>query len=413
MKYIKVSTNGSYFLFMTLLYVVSPLAAFVVALALYKKTVSQFFFIAFAFYFGYQLGPNLDLEMHWRNFQSIQGMSFFEMYSDYATLYIGQEPYHIIFKYLISEFQASERVFGGAACALYALSFILFIRQFKELYSQKMLTIQLLVFLTIVVIVEFFWYVGLRFWTGVFVFMIFYCRYILTGRKLFLALTLTCLLFHVALATLFLAAVFVEFTNKYKVVQYVVLGVSFVFRFVYFGFDKLMSNIPLVQMFYKSNYNKDFYQKIIADKFKKNHEEGNIIYTNRIAFMLIIFFIIIYALWRRNKNLHKDYPKMFGMVLILLAISNFGYTDYVFYDRFIKITTLVAYSYLFIVLFNDRNLWLNKSFFTKLVLMAIVCGSLLIALVQFRHLVMDINLWFGNYWSYIPLQEIENGTMFK
>ncbi|UKI44219.1 MAG: hypothetical protein L6U16_00720 [Porphyromonadaceae bacterium] len=122
---------------------------------MYKNWVSQTFFILFAFYFGFQLGPNLDLMQHYHNYLDFFGKSFFDRYSDFATLYLGKEPFHIVFKYILSRVELSSRVFCGCAAAIYATTFIYFIRQFKDFYTQKMGWLRTLVLLTLAVTVEF------------------------------------------------------------------------------------------------------------------------------------------------------------------------------------------------------------------------------------------------------------------
>ena len=95
---IRITNNGSYALMLAILYAISPILSLCVALMMYKNWVSQTFFILFAFYFGFQLGPNLDLMQHYHNYLDFFGKSFFDRYSDFATLYLGKEPFHIVFK---------------------------------------------------------------------------------------------------------------------------------------------------------------------------------------------------------------------------------------------------------------------------------------------------------------------------
>ena len=102
MKQLNISNDGSYFFMMTLLYVICPFLSFVIALLLFRNRVSQFFFIAFAFYFGWQVGPNLDLLNHYHNYLRFFDKPFLWAFSDVETLYIGQEPFHILFKYILS-----------------------------------------------------------------------------------------------------------------------------------------------------------------------------------------------------------------------------------------------------------------------------------------------------------------------
>jgi len=120
------------------------------------------------------------------------------MFVDPYSLYIGKEPFHFLFKYILSIFRASERVFAGCACAFYAACFILYMRQMRQ-YFQHLNLIKLIILIGAAVAIEFHWFFGLRFWTGAFVFMIFYVKYMVTKNKLYLLLTPVCLFFHVVL----------------------------------------------------------------------------------------------------------------------------------------------------------------------------------------------------------------------
>lgn len=405
----KINNNGSYFAFMALLYVVSPLVCFIVALFYFKKTVSQFFFVAFAFYFGFQLGANLDLRLHWDTYQLFFGRSLGDMYTNPIVLYQGQEPYHILLKWVLSRFGVSERIFSGVVCALYTIFVITFIRQYKSFYKENVPALNLLVLAVIVVTVEFYWYFGIRFWTSGFVFMIFYSRYIITGKKRFLWLSATATLFHVAMATPVCVAIGIEIIRDNRIVEYVVLAISFVVRFVGFQFDRFMQKNPLVQSFYKDNYQKDFYIEAINKVTQEKYNNANLVYTLRIPLMLTFFFFLVAFLWTRNKHVMKSYPKLFGMVLMMLAVSNFGVSDYVFYERFIKLTALLAYCWLFLVLLDPANVWLSNHLFIKVILVFVVLMSILIALVQQRMIISDLALWFGNFFYLVPLNELEIG----
>ena len=125
--------------------------------------------------------------------------------------------------------------------------------------------------------------------------------------------------------------------------------------------------------------------------------------------MLTFFFCLVAFLWTRNKHVTKIYPKLFGMVLMMLAVSNFGVSDLVFYERFLKLTTLIAYCWLFLALLDPSNVWLSNHFIIKVILLYFVSISILIALVQQRMIIMDMALWFGNFFYLVPLHELENG----
>lgn len=405
---IRITNNGSYALMLAILYAISPILSLCIALMMYKNWVSQTFFILFAFYFGFQLGPNLDLMQHYHNYLDFFGKSFFDRYSDFATLYLGKEPFHIVFKYILSRVELSSRVFCGCAAAIYATTFIYFIRQFKDFYTQKMGWLRTLVLLTLAVTVEFYWYFGLRFWTGGFVFMIFYCKYIITTQKKYLFLTLSALLFHFALFAVIAVAILAEFLKNYKLLLYIIVGISTLYREVEWNLINFLSSFSIFRTLFKSSYQSSSVQRAIANRAKEYYEKGNIVYQSRIPLLMIFFFSIIILLWTKNKNVTKSYPKMYACILILLAIANFGHADFVFYERYLKFCCLLSYSYLFLILFDKANDWINHTIFTKLVLAGIFLIAFCIPLYQQRQLISEMALWFGNFFTLIPLKELGN-----
>lgn len=409
MKLFNLTNTGGYFLLMTLFFIVSPLLCLIISLFYYKKTVSHFFFILYAFYWGYKTGANLDLMMHYENYLKIMDNTFWGMYSDIETLYLGQEPYHIIFKYILSRFHATQQIFAGCACASYTTFFIFFIRQLKPIYSKNINVLQELVLMTIAIVVEFYWYFGIRFWTGCFIFMTFFCKFVITGKLKYLFLTPICMLFHITLATIVFVAFLSYFLKNHRISIYFIFFSSFLFRFIDVAFDKIISSLGFVKYFYKSNYQKEFYQQAIAKVTKERLESGNIVYDNRIPLMLLFCFFIFIFLKLKNIKLNLQHPQMFAMILLTIAISNFGFSDYLFYERFLKFATLLSFTYLFFVLDNPLNQWIFKFTSIKVAFILIVVLSLIIALYQQRMIIGDINLWLGNSFSNISLNELHNG----
>ncbi len=404
----RITNNGSYAVFLAVLFIISPLLALCVAIMMYKNWISQVCFIMFSFYFGYQLGPNLDLMQHYHNYLDFFGKSFINRYTDFATLYLGKEPFHIVFKFILSRFEANSRVFCGSAAAIYATTFIFFIRQFKNFYTQKIGILRTLVFLILAVTVEFYWYFGLRFWTGAFVFMIFYCRYIITSQKKYLFLTITALLFHFALFAVVLVVIAAELLYKFQPALYVLVAISFIYKQVEWNLIAFLSSFSLFKTLFKSSYQSTSVQQAISIRAKEFYEKGNIIYQSRVPILLTLFFAFIFLLWTKNKNVTKSYPKLFASVLILFAIANFGHADFVFYDRYLKFSCLLAYAYLFMILFDKANIWINNTFFPKLALACVFFMALFIPLFQQRELLSEMALWFGNFLTIIPLKEIGN-----
>lgn len=76
-----VKSDGKYLAIQAIAYLTFPIISFALAIANYKKGVSQFFFILFAFYFGWQIDCVLDLENHYENFRTyLLGIRFRRFY---------------------------------------------------------------------------------------------------------------------------------------------------------------------------------------------------------------------------------------------------------------------------------------------------------------------------------------------
>ena len=99
---------------------------------------------------------------------------------------------------------------------------------------------------------------------------------------------------------------------------------------------------------------------------------------------------------------------MFAMILLMIAFANIGYSDYVFYERFLKFAALIAYSYMFLLFAEPANKWICKHLFVTVPLLVIGVLSLVIALVQQRLIISDLSLWLGNFFSDVSLSEIHN-----
>ena len=203
-------------------------------------------------------------------------------------------------------------------------------------------------------------------------------------------------------------AILAEFLKNYKLLLYIIVGVSTLYREVEWNLINFLSSFSIFRTLFKSSYQSSSVQRAIANRAKEYYEKGNIVYQSRIPLLMIFFFSIIVLLWTKNKNVTKSYPKMYACILILLAIANFGHADFVFYERYLKFCCLLSYSYLFLILFDKANDWINHTIFTKLVLAGIFLIAFCIPLYQQRQLISEMALWFGNFFTLIPLKELGN-----
>ena len=128
------------------------------------------------------------------------------IFGDFRVYLIGKEPFHSLFKYVFSRFTDSRHMFGAISSGMYAMSFVFFLRQFKEFYNRRLPAFSTVLLLCVATVIEFYWYQGLRFWLGVYVFMGFYLKYVNSGKWWWLLFTPLVLLIHYALVTLIIAA---------------------------------------------------------------------------------------------------------------------------------------------------------------------------------------------------------------
>ena len=175
-----------------------------------------------------------------------------------------------------------------------------------------------------------------------------------------------------------------------------------------FGFAKFVASLPFVKMFYKTNYQSQDLQTFLAQKTKDYLENGNIVYRLRLPIMIFGIFFTLFLLWIKNKNVNKVFPQMYGMFLITFAVANFGYSDMIFYGRVLKMATLVGYAYLFMVISQKENVNTIKSLFVKSIMGGIVLFGLATALVEERMFLLNIPLWFGNFFTEVPLLEYDD-----
>lgn len=368
------------------LFLIAPILSFITSLRYYKEGVSHFFFICFAFFFGYQIDCLLDLEMHYNNFISYYpGNNLSQILTNPNIYLIGTEPYHIIFKYAVSKISTDSHFFAGCAAAIYAIMFLFFFKQYQQFYKRKLVAIQFLALCGMIFTVEFYWYFGLRYWTGAFFFLGFYSKYILSGKKKYLYFSFLACLFHFAHFLLIATYIFDLILKKFRKTKIVLLIISFCVRFSNLNIYIILNHLPFVNKFIKPHYFEESIQDSLTDSSNFMRESGNIIYQNRSNILFSIIIIILYFLWRKNKQIFKtEYPQLFSFIISYLIITNIGYSDLTFYERNFKFIILMSFSYLFLTLNNKRNIWINKKILLIATFFLIILFSFLTAVVQSR-----------------------------
>lgn len=378
--------------------ILSPIVALFLSIVLYRQKISYTFFIYFAFYFGWFYQPQMDLLTHYHNFLSLKNMTFEEFIQNPRTIHIGKEPYHIFFKYIISLISFSPNVFSSIACGIYAIFFCCFLNTLSYIRTYKLSQLQLIVFLGIIVTVEFYWFLGLRFWSGVFIFAIFAINYFKTKERKYLFLVFLSVLLHSSLFALCSAFILGIAINKWKKIQYFFLLVSIAIRFLGESLIFSIMKIGIFSPFVKSYLRQDSIIKSINNVSVYYKEHGNIVYQNRSNLLFFVVCVLFVFLWKSDKKI-LDYNRKFrSFIIILFSITNIGYAFNTYYNRFYKIAILMSFVYLFLYL-RDNDIYRKRSVFLPLFLLPLILFALVISIVEYRVFFFSTDVWFNSYIS--------------
>lgn len=391
--------KSKYILIQAVIMLCSPLASFIMSIRFYKNEVSQAFFIIFAMYFGYYMGFVHDLMMHYQNFiLCFDGTSWSDIVKDPRVYVLGSDYYHITLKYILSRFTLSRQVFGAVVSGVYATAFIFFFRQFKEFYMQRVPFYCTVILLCVVTVVEFYWYQGFRFWTGVYVFAGFYLKYVNTSKTRYAFCTAFCLFFHYTLITLIGALLLnrvLDFLGKYA--RLILLLISLYFRTLKLDFVPLLLKylpgadaleISITDTRIRTNW---------LDRLEDCRQNGNIVYDNKLMFFATVGILLLLIMRMLGVSIDKKYRPLLCFALTLFTAANFGYVDLIFYSRFFEASILILFSYLYIVSVKNSPKLASKSY----LIIILGCMTFLYGIAspmgQVREYIMQPELIFGNF----------------
>ena len=382
------------------LMLISPIIGFFLSIFCFRQKSALLLFILFSFYFGWFYEPQLDLLNHYNSFLRVIGVSPFKIWFDSDVVYSDHEPYPVLFKYFIGEISSSKNLFSACACSIYTIIFVYgVLGSIRDLYIKRMTPIAWVIFLGIIFIVEYNWFLGLRFWSGVFVFISFYIRYVRTEKLKYIWLSCLCVAFHFSLIALCVAA-FINYLLKdnFKI-RYIILGVSFFIRIIKLPLAIITAKLDIMKGFVTNASRDDQIIKSVAKRMEYFRTEGNQFYMLRNDILLLGALILIYYLYKyENKYFYKSNSQLWGMFLMLFAISNFGYMDLTLYDRFFKATILLLYIFLYLYVSKDGF----KIGQQGQILMSTICAvpvlyAFLTMVVSQREYLWNIELWFNNF----------------
>lgn len=376
-----------------------PIVGLCLSLMFFRQKFAPWLLILFSFYFGWFYEPQMDLLVHYNHFHRIICKSLIEQWADPGTLRLGKEPYPILFKYFIGLISDSQNFFSACACSLYTSLFIFgVVKPLRPLYTQKMSIPAWLLFLGVIFTVEYYWFLGFRFWSGVFVFTGFYLKYINTEEVKYLWLSALCVCFHYSLLALCAVAILNHFLRYKLKFYYMILIISFIVRFVKIGLVWIIAQLGIFEGYVKDSVRNQNIMQSVKQLAEDVRESGNQFYLLRETFAILGALAAIYIL---HKKTGKDFliqnVKLWGFCILLLSLANFGYTSLTFYDRFFKITVLFLYVFAYMWIMNVQHK-LSIKLQTQMAIITIipVLYSIITPLVEQRRALFQLQLWFSN-----------------
>lgn len=389
-----------YILLQMLVVLISPLSSFLISVRYYKYNVSQIFFIIAAVYLGCNMGFVYDLMRHYQDIGNLYvDRSLGEILDDPRVFILGPDYYHITIKYIVSRFTTSASVFAGVAALVYSSCFIFFYRQLSQFYKQKLALFSVMLLLCTVTIIEFWWYQGVRFWTGAFYFFGMYLKYVNTRKKRYFLLSFLAIYFHYSLITLICVSLVnfvLSFITPY--VRYGLLAFSLFYKTLNVDFvPLLLKYIPWV----RNNLSIAVTDEKIHNSWREHTAEfranENLVYGYRLPFLMLAAYLVLLFFRLHGVKLDKQYKILFFFSLTLWTVANFGFGDITFYTRFLEGSVLMLYAYVFIVSVKNQERITHYRLVLFVFLFLPAIYAILTPLVQYRAHLMHPELFLGNF----------------
>lgn len=379
-----------------------PILLLPLSLFLFRKSnkAAILCFILFAFYFGWFYPLQMDLLVHYENFIRVADFSLGELYRDPETLYYGKELYPILFKFIVGKISVRPEFFSAIACTLYALAFMFFMSAFRKDYLKPMTTLQYVILIALFGVVEYYWFLGLRYWTGFFVFIGFYVRYLEEKDPKYLLFSLSCLLFHFAHLAIPLALL-LEYILRTR------LNVIYSLAVVGLGIRFISWDIPSVIVSFIGKYgilNKSYTDESIVEStriaIQKHREIQNLVYAWRNDILFFVGVVVAYLLYRRLRDTALVDNHLWRLTWLVYGMANFLFTSVVLHKRLMMISCVLLYTSLWIFVSKSGE---KRGASVSIPTMGIVLFAtgvlfgILTTIVSQRGSLSSLSLWFNSW----------------
>lgn len=384
------------------LLIILPILLLPLSLFLFRRSnkVAVLCFILFAFYFGWFYPLQMDLLVHYDNFIRVADFSLGELYADAETLYYGKELYPILFKFIVGKISVRPEFFSAVACTLYASAFMFFMSAFLKDYIKPMTILQYILLAALFAIVEYYWFLGLRYWTGFFVFMGFYVRYLKNKNRKYLIFSLSCLFFHFAHLAILLALLLEYILRKRLYVIYLLAVVGLVVRFLDWDIPSLI--IPFVSKY--GVLNVSYTDKAIAEStrvyIQEYREVQNLVYAWRNEILFFVGILTARLLYRKTRDISLVENNLWRISWLVYAMANFSFASIVLNKRLTMVACMLLYTCLwsFISKFTaQRKTSISISSLGVVCLGTTILFAFLTSLISQRESLFSLSLWFNNW----------------
>ena len=393
-------SKAKYLAIQLALALVSPFASMCIAVRYYRNPLSWLFMVIFAYYFGSHMYMGVDATEHYGEMMAYYyGASFDEIINNPIVFLHWGEPYAFLLKFIVSRFTSSPMVFGGVICVIYMLLQINFFTAFNKLYKNRLSLLSGILFFVMLTVVQFSWYQGVRYWPGVFWFMGFTLRYVMTQKKYHLVLACLCPFMHYSLILLPVALVanYVLMKCGFKVHTLIFL-LSFVVRASGIDFwPFLLEHTPFLDAYYDTLTVSSLDRVKVVEIMEELRADSNPVYSIR-SEVLALALLVIAATFKYKRVVFSDTAKYFlAFALTMATFANVEYADITFYDRFFKVAVLLFAIFIFVTAVDNKQLLNGHSAFLIAYSTVVLAFEVVTQFWEVRIGYMHLELWFGNF----------------
>ena len=182
---------------------------------------------------------------------------------------------------------------------------------------------------------------------------------------------------------------------------YLILIVSFIVRFAKIAFVTNIAQFGIFENYVKESVRNQNIIQSVGKYAEEIREYGNQFYLLRETIAVFGVLAVIYILCKKiGKEFWEQNVKFWGFCILLLSFANFGYVSLTFYDRFFKLAVLFLYVFTYMwVMDIQSKLSFKSQLLITMVTIIPVLYFIVTPLVEQRHMLFQLNLWFSNLCS--------------